>query len=317
MYLIRGQSNIELFKEKHSKDSFIATIGNFDGLHLGHKEILKNMLSIAKKQKLKRMVIFTEPHAKEFFAEEISSVEAPPRISPWRDKYLSLKKNGVDVAFFLKFNSNLKRMTPEIFADDILGNLQIKSLMIGDDFKFGKDRKGDFNFLVNWGKNKGVDVLKTETFKINDKRVSSTRIREALTNNDFEEARILLDRPYTFSGKVVQGNQLGRTIDVPTANLWLPKTNLPINGVYGVKIQFEDKKFLGIANMGLRPTIGGTMPVLEVHIFNFSDDIYGQRIQVEFCFKVRNEKKFSGLDQLKEQIKKDISYTLNTFNSNL
>ena len=158
MYLIRGQSNIELFREKHSKDSFIATIGNFDGLHLGHKEILKNMLLIAKRKKLKRMVIFTEPHAKEFFAEEISSVEAPPRISPWRDKYLSLKKNGVDVAFFLKFNSNLKRMTPEIFADDILGNLQIRSLMIGDDFKFGKDRKGDFNFLVNWGKNKGVDL---------------------------------------------------------------------------------------------------------------------------------------------------------------
>ncbi len=257
------------------------------------------MLAIAKRKKLKRMVIFTEPHAKEFFAEEISSVEAPPRISPWRDKYLSLKKNGVDVAFFLKFNSNLKRMTPEIFADDILGNLQIRSLMIGDDFKFGKDRKGDFNFLVNWGKKKGVDVLKTETFKINDKRVSSTRIREALINNDFEEAEILLDRPYTFSGKVVHGNQLGRTIDVPTANLWLPKTNLPI------------------ANMGLRPTIGGTMPVLEVHIFNFSEDIYGQRIQVEFCFKVRDEKKFSGLDQLKEQIKKDISYTLNTFDSNL
>ena len=108
MYLIRGQSNIELFREKHPKDTFIATIGNFDGLHLGHKEILKNMLSIANRKKLKRMVIFTEPHAKEFFAEEISSVEAPPRISPWRDKYLSLKKNGVDVAFFLKFNSNLK-----------------------------------------------------------------------------------------------------------------------------------------------------------------------------------------------------------------
>ena len=315
MYLIRGQSNIELFKEKHPEDSFIATIGNFDGLHLGHKEILKNMLSIANRKKLKRMVIFTEPHAKEFFAEEISSVEAPPRISPWRDKYLSLKKNGVDVAFFLKFNTSLKRMTPEIFAQDILGNLQIKSLMIGDDFKFGKDRKGDFNFLSNWGKKKGIEVLKTETFKVKGKRVSSTRIREVLLNNNFDEAKELLDRPYTFSGKVVRGNQLGRTIDVPTANLWLPKTNLPINGVYGVKIQIKDRNFFGIANMGLRPTIGGTMPVLEVHIFNFSEDIYGQRIQVEFCFKVRDEKKFSGLEELKEQIKKDISFTLSTFNS--
>ena len=315
MYLIRGQSNIELFKKKHPDDSFIATIGNFDGLHLGHKEILKNMLSIANRKKLKRMVIFTEPHAKEFFAEEISSVEAPPRISPWRDKYLSLKKNGVDVAFFLKFNTSLKRMTPEIFAQDILGNLQIKSLMIGDDFKFGKDRKGDFNFLSNWEKKKGIEVLKTETFKVKGKRVSSTRIREVLLNNNFDEAKELLDRPYTFSGKVVRGNQLGRTIDVPTANLWLPKTNLPINGVYGVKIQIKDRNFFGIANMGLRPTIGGTMPVLEVHIFNFSEDIYGQRIQVEFCFKVRDEKKFSGLEELKEQIKKDISFTLSTFNS--
>ena len=315
MYLIRGQSNIELFREKHPEDSFIATIGNFDGLHLGHKEILKNMLSIADRKKLKRMVIFTEPHAKEFFAEEISSVEAPPRISPWRDKYLSLKKNGVDVAFFLKFNTHLKRMTPEIFAQDILGNLQIKSLMIGDDFKFGKDRKGDFNFLSNWGKKKGIEVLKTDTFKVKGKRVSSTRIRKALLDNNFDEAKELLDRPYTFSGKVVRGNQLGRTIDVPTANLWLPKTNLPINGVYGVKIQIKDRNFSGIANMGLRPTIGGTMPVLEVHIFNFSEDIYGQRIQVEFCFKVRDEKKFSGLEELKEQIKKDISFTLSTFNS--
>ena len=315
MYLIRGQSNIKLFKKKHPEDSFIATIGNFDGLHIGHKEILKNMLSIAKRKKLRRMVIFTEPHAKEFFAEEISSVEAPPRISPWRDKYLSLKKSGVDVAFFLKFNTSLKRMTPEIFAQDILGNLQIKSLMIGDDFKFGKDRKGDFNFLSNWGKKKGIEVLKTETFKVKGKRVSSTRIREALLDNNFDEAKELLDRPYTFSGKVVRGNQLGRTIDVPTANLWLPKTNLPINGVYGVKVQIKERNFFGIANMGLRPTIGGTMPVLEVHIFNFSEDIYGQRIQVEFCFKVRDEKKFSGLDELKEQIKKDISFTLSTFNS--
>ena len=315
MYLIRGQSNIKLFKKKHPEDSFIATIGNFDGLHIGHKEILKNMLSIAKRKKLRRMVIFTEPHAKEFFAEEISSVEAPPRISPWRDKYLSLKKSGVDVAFFLKFNTSLKRMTPEIFAQDILGNLQIMSLIIGDDFKFGKDRKGDFNFLSNWGKKKGIEVLKTETFKVKGKRVSSTRIREALLDNNFDEAKELLDRPYTFSGKVVRGNQLGRTIDVPTANLWLPKTNLPINGVYGVKVQIKERNFFGIANMGLRPTIGGTMPVLEVHIFNFSEDIYGQRIQVEFCFKVRDEKKFSGLDELKEQIKKDISFTLSTFNS--
>jgi riboflavin kinase/FMN adenylyltransferase len=311
MYLIRGLKNINLFKERFSDFRVIATIGNFDGLHLGHQKIISDMKNIANEKKLKTMVIFTEPHAKEFFAESSNSSSQPSRISPWRDKFQRLKAQGVDFAFYLNFNKKLQSMTPEKFINNVLGNLNSHYLTIGDDFKFGNRRKGDYEMLENWGSLNDVIVQQTPTYLRGDRRYSSSWIREALDKDDFELAAELLGRRYTFSGKVVSGNSLGRTIGVPTANLWLPKSNLPIKGVYAVKVHYEKEILLGIANMGIRPTIGGENPVLEVHIFDFDKNLYGKRIEVEFCNKIREEKKFSNLEELKSQIHKDIELSKN------
>ena len=308
MYLIRGIRNIELYRSKFSEISTVATIGNFDGLHLGHQQILKAMDEEAQINSLKKLIIFTEPHAQEFFAEAAGlETTKPPRIFPWQEKVRKMKELKVEFAFFLKFNNQLRSMTPKDFLNKILLRLSIKKLIIGDDFRFGANREGDFALLKEWGSENGIEVSNTETYEIEGERVSSSRIREALTRNDFELAGKLLGRPFTYSGKVVYGNQLGVQLGVPTANLWLPKNKLPISGVYIVKALLDGRELNGIANMGLRPTVGGESPVLEVHLLNFSENIYGKRLTVEFLEKVRDEKKFENLDALKKQIFKDIS----------
>lgn len=307
MYLLRGLNNLSLFNERFSEEKLVVTIGNFDGLHQGHKKIIQEMKNISRDSSAKTMVIFTEPHAKEFFSMDKDIMEQPARISPWRDKFKNLENENIDFAFFLKFNKSLQTMNPEIFIERVLGSLNISNLMIGDDFRFGQDRKGDFSMLSNWSKSKDISLSKLPTFSIDNRRVSSTWVRETLSSSDFALAKNLLGRPYSFEGKVVHGNRLGRLIGFPTANIWLPKNNLPINGVFSVKISLDMSEFYGIANIGIRPTVGGTSPVLEVNIFDFKKEIYGKRIKVEFVKKIRDEKKFDSLDDLKKQITKDVN----------
>ena len=307
MYLIRGLKNLSLFNERFSEEQLVVTIGNFDGLHQGHKKIIEEMKNISKNLSAKTMVIFTEPHAKEFFSMDKDIMEQPARISPWRDKFKNLENENIDFAFFLKFNKSLQTMSPEIFIEKVIGSLNISNLMIGDDFRFGQDRKGDFLMLKDWSKSQGISLSKLPTFSIDNRRVSSTWIRETLSLSDFSTAKKLLGRPYSFEGKVVHGNRLGRSIGFPTANIWLPKNNLPIKGVFSVKISLDMSEFKGIANIGIRPTVGGTSPVLEVNIFDFKKEIYGRRIKVEFVKKIRDEKKFDSLDGLKKQIAKDVN----------
>ena len=307
MYLLRGLNNLSLFNERFSEEKLVVTIGNFDGLHQGHKKIIQEMKNISRDSSAKTMVIFTEPHAKEFFSMDKDIMEQPARISPWRDKFKNLENENIDFAFFLKFNKSLQTMNPEIFIERVLGSLNISNLMIGDDFRFGQDRKGDFSMLSNWSKSKDISLSKLPTFSIDNRRVSSTWVRETLSSSDFSKAKNLLGRPYSFEGKVVHGNRLGRLIGFPTANIWLPKNNLPIKGVFSVKISLDMSEFYGIANIGIRPTVGGTSPVLEVNIFDFKKEIYGKRIKVEFVKKIRDEKKFDSLDDLKKQITKDVN----------
>jgi riboflavin kinase/FMN adenylyltransferase len=307
MYLIRGIGNLEAFKRKFSNQTMSGTIGNFDGLHKGHQAILNQVKAKAVKSSSASLVFFTEPHASEYFASKQLNVIPPPRICPWREKVKLLKNFGIDFAFFLQFNKSLKVMTPEIFLDEVLSQVNLRHLIIGDDFRFGADRAGDFDLLRAWGKQNGTEVIANSTVLHEGVRISSTRIREALLANNFPLAQTLLGRPYTFSGKVVYGQQLGRSIGIPTANLWIPKQRLPIAGVYAVKCKVAGVTHKGIANMGIRPTVGGTNPVLEVHIFNFNESIYGQRLTVEFKNKLRDEKKFDNIVLLKEQILKDIS----------
>ena len=315
MYLIRGQHNLDLFNNRYKDIRLSGTIGNFDGLHLGHQAILKKIKKNSEIFDSKTIVFFTEPHASEYFATiKKTDNEIPPRICSWREKFKQLEKNDIDFAFFLKFNNSLRTMSPEDFISKILDSINLKSFTVGDDFRFGANREGDTDLLRRWGKEKNILVENTETIMLEGERVSSTRIRDALTSNNFKLAEQLLGRPYTFSGKVVHGQHLGRTINIPTANLWLPKQKLPINGVYAVECILDNNKHQGIANMGLRPTVGGTNPVLEIHLFNFNQDIYSKRLIVKFIKKIRDEKKFENLDMLKLQIQKDISIAKNFLN---
>ena len=307
MYLIRGQHNLELFKSRYPNIRLCGTIGNFDGLHIGHQTILKKIKDNSEKFNAKTIVFFTEPHAAEYFAKiRDINADTPPRISPWREKVKLLEKNEIDFAFFLKFNDSLRTMSPENFISEILESINLVTFTVGDDFRFGQDRKGDIELLRNWGKEKNILIENTETILFDSQRISSSRIRKALTENNFDLAENLLGRPYTFSGKVVHGQHLGRTIDIPTANIWLPKQKLPINGVYAVECYLNNQIIQGIANMGVRPTIGGSSPVLEVHLFEFDKDIYSERLIVKFIKKIRDEKKFDNLDMLKLQIQEDI-----------
>ena len=218
MYLIRGIGNIETFHRKFPNQSMSGTIGNFDGLHLGHQAILNQVKDKARESSSASLVFFTEPHASEYFAAKDKNSSAPPRICPWREKVKLLKNFGIDFAFFLQFNKSLKTMTPQSFLDDVLAQLNLKHLIIGDDFRFGAERAGDFQLLKNWGKSNGTEVIANKTVSRDGLRISSTRIREALLQSNFQLAKSLLGRPYTFSGKVVYGQLLGRTIGVPTAN---------------------------------------------------------------------------------------------------
>ena len=307
MYLIRGQHNLELFKSRYPNIRLCGTIGNFDGLHIGHQTILKKIKDNSEKFNAKTIVFFTEPHAAEYFAKiRDINADTPPRISPWREKVKLLEKNEIDFAFFLKFNDSLRTMSPENFISEILESINLVTFTVGDDFRFGQDRKGDIELLRNWGKEKNILIENTETILFDSQRISSSRIRQALTENNFDLAENLLGRPYTFSGKVVHGQHLGRTIDIPTANIWLPKQKLPINGVYAVECYLNNQIIQGIANMGVRPTIGGNSPVLEIHLFEFDKDIYSERLIVKFIKKIRDEKKFDNLDMLKLQIQEDI-----------
>ena len=312
MYLIRGKHNLELFNSVFPDVKLSGTIGNFDGLHLGHQAILDKIKNNAKKHNAKTIVFFTEPHAAEYFAKSRDKdSEAPPRISPWREKFKLLKKYNIDFDFFLKFNDSLRTMSPEAFISDILDSINLVSFTVGDDFRFGQDRKGDTALLREWGDKKNILIENTETVLFEGERISSTRIRNAILGNNFTLAENLLGRPYTFSGKIVHGQHLGRTIDVPTANIWLPKQKLPIKGVYAVECILEGQTYSGIANMGIRPTVGGNKPVLEIHLFKFNKDIYSKRLTVRFIQKIRDEKKFDNLGMLKLQIQKDISKAIN------
>lgn len=307
MYLIRGIGNLSAFKRKFSNQAMSGTIGNFDGLHAGHQAILNQVKDKAQESGSSSLVFFTEPHASEYFALEQDSTEPPPRICPWREKVKLLTNFGIDFAFFLQFNRSLKTMTPELFLEQVLSQVNLKHLIIGDDFRFGAKRAGDFELLKEWGAANDTEVIAHSTVSFQDERISSTRIRAALLESDFILAEQLLGRPYTFSGKVVFGQQIGRSIGIPTANLWIPKQRLPIAGVYAVTCSIEGKTHKGIANMGIRPTVGGTKPVLEVHIFDFNEMVYGKRLTVEFKNKLRDEKKFDNIAVLKEQILTDIS----------
>lgn len=302
MQLIRKLAN-------YSADGGLAlSIGNFDGLHLGHKSVLKHLLTESKKLNFPSAVMCFEPQPKEFLAH----IKAPARLSRFRDKFIGLKELGIDKLFCLNFNQKFSSISAEDFIFEILyKKLNVKYLVVGDDFKFGYKGQGNYDLLLEYGKKLGFEVVSMDSFLHASKRISSTYIRELLSANDLGAIKDLLGENFFIRGKVSYGNQLGRTIDFPTANIRLQRRVAPVFGVYVVKVAFENenicrllkkKEFYGVANVGFRPTVDGSENRLEVYIFDFNSSVYGEEIKVSFLQKLRDEKKFASLQELKQQI---------------
>ena len=309
MRLIRGLINIP-----SDFAGCVATIGNFDGVHLGHQKILAQLKKAADQHQLPTVVMMFEPQPREFFAPD----QAPARLAGLADKLDDLESHGVEYVLVLPFNEKLRSMSAQQFMQSILADgLKVRHLIVGDDFRFGCDRSGDYQALKTFGQQlpEGTtfSVEDTPTFEIDAERVSSTRVREALAENKLDLAETLLGQPFRISGRIGYGRQLGRTIGAPTANVILKRKKLPLTGVYAVKAIVlaaegeAGKSFNGVANIGIKPTVAGTPePSLEVHLFECDENLYGKRLEVTFCQKIRDEKKFAGLDELKAAIAADM-----------
>ncbi len=298
MRLIRGLHNLR--PDHHGS---AVTIGNFDGLHRGHQAVLQQLHQRASEQGLMTTVMTFEPTPQEYFAPQT----APARLQRLRDKLALLQTLGVDQVLCVRFNRTLAELSAAEFVDRILvKGLNVRFLVVGDDFRFGRGREGDFAFLGEAGRRAGFEVVSTQTFYHGDDRISSTRIRRALEHGDMAVAEGMLGRAYRICGRVAPGQQRGRTIGFHTANIRLHRLKSPVRGVFAVKVfGLGDGAVEGVANIGTRPTVDGSHLVLEVHLFDFDQDIYGRYLDVEFCQKLRNEKKFESFDLLRQQIARD------------
>ena len=303
MELIRGLHNL-----RPAHRGCVATIGAFDGVHIGHQAVIGHLLEKSAELDLPAAIIVFEPLPREYF----SPVQAPARIMSFWEKCRELETLGVDRVLRIRFNEQFRRMSAQQFVDDVfVAGLGVRYVVLGDDFRFGSDRQGDYKFIQQQGKRYGYDAGPTPTRLIDGERVSSTRIREALENANFAEAEGLLGRPYSISGKVIYGRQLGRTIGTPTANLELRRLRAPLSGVYVVEVSgagLEAAK--GVANVGVRPTVDDSIKAnLEVHLLDREIGLYGQHIEVTFRHKLREEQKFGSVQELKENIARDIENT--------
>jgi riboflavin kinase/FMN adenylyltransferase len=307
MDLIRGLHNL---RPKHR--GCVATIGAFDGVHLGHQAVIRHLLDKAQELALPSVVIVFEPLPREYF----SPLQAPARIMSFWEKCRALEQQGVDRVLRIRFNERLREMSAQQFVDDIfVAGLGVRYVVLGDDFRFGNDRQGDVKFIQEQGRRYGYDAGPTPTCSLDGERISSTRIREALESADFVQAQRLLGRPYSISGKVIYGRQLGRTIGTPTANLELRRLRAPLSGVYAVEVSGGGlEQARGVANVGVRPTVDDSIKAnLEVHLLDREIELYGQHIEVTFRHKLREEQKFGSVDELRENIARDIENTRSWF----
>jgi riboflavin kinase/FMN adenylyltransferase len=282
----------------------VATIGKYDGMHLGHQRIVAELLLCARTKVLPAIVILSEPQPEEFFAP----ATAPARLTPFDDKVELLAELGVAAVLRMRFDASLSQLSAEAFIHDFLvRDLGMRALVIGDDFRFGKNRSGDFAMLQRLAGELHYEVRSVAKCQLGDERVSSTLVRQYLQQGDCGRVAELLGRPFSMSGAVVQGRQLGRQLGVPTANVQLQVAAVPMTGVFAVEVLLDGALLHGVANLGYKPTIGQDMAAsLEVHLFDFAADIYGLRLQVRFMHKLRDERKFDGLDALKQQILQDL-----------
>ncbi len=299
MKIIRGLHNLKPEAEKN-----VLTIGNFDGVHLGHQAVISALKTEAKALGLPAMLMTFEPHPKEYFSPDT----APSRLTSFAEKMIQIQKLALDKVLTVKFNQAIASMSPEAFVVELLvRKLNVAHLLVGEDFQFGRNREGNFALLKEMAEVQGFKVETIDTLNHDGQRVSSTLVRELLSQGNFEKAKALLGRPYFMAGKVQYGAQKGRTIGFPTANLALKRVHPPIKGVFQVEVEgLATESVPGVANLGTRPTVDGLKTLLEVHLFDFSETIYGKSIKVIFKHKIRDEKKFDSFDALKQQIQQDV-----------
>lgn len=286
--------------EKHQ---CVATIGNFDGVHLGHRAVIRQLCDHARRYDLPAVVMTFEPLPMEYF----SPGTAPARITGFREKVELIGGLAVEKIVCLRFGQTLASLTAGEFIGRILvEGLGIRAIIVGDDFRFGNNREGDIHMLREAGGKLGFDVIPTETYHYNGQRVSSSLVRGHLALGDFKTAAELLGRPFRVHGKVIHGDKRGKALGFPTANLAYKRVNSPLAGVYAVRILGLEREYEGVANVGSRPVFDGDKVLLETFIFDFDRDIYGKRIAVEFVRHLREERDFASVEDLCAQMEKDV-----------
>ncbi|MDO8958128.1 MAG: bifunctional riboflavin kinase/FAD synthetase [Rhodocyclaceae bacterium] len=298
-----------------ASSSRVLAIGNFDGLHLGHRALLERLTAHARRLNLPPAVMTFEPHPRELFTPD----QAPARLTSLREKLALLDSCGIEEVFLLHFSRKLAGLSAQEFIDRVLvQGLAVRHLIIGDDFRFGKGRAGDFTMLAAAGQQHGFGVEAMHTIEINGERVSSSAVRDALGAGDLEHAARLLGRPYSIAGRVVHGGKIGRKLGWPTANIQLKRKRVALTGVFAATVSGIDKRHLpGAASLGVRPTLGaGLRPVLEIHLFDFDQEIYGAHLTVHLLHKLRDEAKFDSLEALTAQIARDVAATQDYFAGN-
>ncbi len=285
--------------------STVLTIGNFDGVHRGHRALLARLTALAREVGLPAAVMTFEPNPREYFAPQSS----PARLASLREKLQLLAECGVDQAHVCAFNAHFASLSAEAFIECLIGGLGMRHLIIGDDFRFGKNRVGDFSLLQRVGRERGFVVEAMETLVHEGERVSSSAVREALDAGDLEHAGRLLGRPYCISGRVIHGRKLGRQLGFATANIQLKRLKAPLSGIFVVSVEgVGEHPYEGVASLGVRPTIESAgRPTLEVYIFDFAGDLYNAHLRVNFLHKLREEVKFDSLQALQAQIARDVA----------
>lgn len=284
----------------------VLTIGNFDGVHLGHKTVIEKLAQKGKSLGLPVAIMVFEPQPLEFFVPE----SAPTRLSRIGEKAFRLGQLPVDDLFIVRFNRELADCPPEAFVYELLVNrLHVKHLVIGDDFRFGKDRAGDFSLLKDTGLKAGFSVEDTGSLLIECMRASSTLVRKQLADGNLNAAEKILGYAYGVCGRVIHGDKRGRILGYPTANIKLSRKQPPLSGVFAVTVSgLEEGELEGVANIGTRPTVDGeSQAILETHLFDFDRDIYGCKVSVNFKKKIRQEFRFRSVDELKQQITNDVA----------
>ena len=280
------------------------TIGNFDGVHLGHQALLKELRAAAQARDLPLAVMVFEPHPREFFTPQ----QAPVRLTNLREKLELFADMGVDRVHVCRFNRSFAQMSAADFASALHEKLAAKFVLIGDDFRFGSKRSGDFALMESVGAQRGFEVQAMHSVQQNGVRISSTAVRAALAQGNMVLAQSYLGRPYSISGRVEHGEGLGKKIGFPTANIQLKHNRPPLNGIFVVRVQGDDLSLTpGVASLGVRPTVHEHgKPVLEVHLFNFAREIYNKHLRVDFLHKLRDEEKYPNVKMLTQQIALDV-----------